>query len=104
MPKPNPGGLDPDSILDSFAYRMMYSVARDEINATEVNVFQSLAYAARDRQTDRWFPTQDRYHRRGRKRFFFLPLEFLLRRVPANNIRNPRSEPQYAEAVRRIGY
>jgi glycogen phosphorylase len=104
IPKPKPGGLDPDSILDAFAYRMMYSVARDEINATDVNVFQSLAYAARDRQTDRWFPTQDRYYREGVKRVYYLSLEFLLGRVLTNNIANLGAEPQYAEAVRRIGY
>jgi starch phosphorylase len=104
IPKPKPGGLDPDSILDAFAYRMMYSVARDEFNATEENVFQGVAYAARDRLTDRWFPTQDRYYRERVKRVYYLSLEFLLGRLLTNNVANLGAEPQYAEAMRRIGY
>ena len=104
IPKPKPGELDPDSILDAFAYRMMYSVARDAFNATDVNAFQALAYAARDRQTDRWFPTQDRYYRERVKRVYYLSLEFLLGRLLTNNVANLGAEPQYAEAMRRIGY
>ncbi len=63
IPKPKPGGLDADAIVDAFAHRMMYSVARDQFNATEENAYQALAYAVRDRLMDRWFKTQDRFYR-----------------------------------------
>ena len=68
IPKPEPVGLDSDAIIDTFANRMMYSVARDEFNATDENVFQALAWAMRDRLMDRWFRTQDRYYREDVKR------------------------------------
>ncbi|HEX2061458.1 MAG TPA: glycogen/starch/alpha-glucan phosphorylase, partial [Thermoanaerobaculia bacterium] len=104
IPKPPPGGLDPDSIIDTFARRMMYSVARDEFNSTTENVYQALAFAARDRLMDRWFATQNRYYRDDVKRVYYLSLEFLLGRMLMNNVINLGAEKQYAEAMQRIGH
>jgi starch phosphorylase len=104
IPKPKAGGLDTDAIVDTFAHRMMYSIARDEFTASEENLFQALAYAVRDRLMDRWFVTQDRYYREDMKRVYYLSLEFLLGRMLSNNIINLGAEPQHAEAMHRIGY
>jgi glycogen phosphorylase len=104
IPKPKAGGLDTESIVDAFAHRMMYSIARDEFTANEENLFQALAFAARDRLMDRWFATQDRYYREDVKRVYYLSLEFLLGRMLSNNIINLGAAPQYAEAMQRIGY
>ena len=104
IPKPKPAGLDPDSIVDAFAHRMMYSIARDEFTASDENLFQALAYAVRDRLMDRWFATQDRYYRQDVKRVYYLSLEFLLGRMLMNNVLNLGAEPQYGEAMKRIGY
>lgn len=103
IPKPKPGGLDPDSIVDAFAHRMMYSVARDEFNATEENSYQALAYAVRDRLMDRWFTTQDRYYREDVKRIYYLSLEFLLGRLMTNAMLSLGAEDAYGEAIGRIG-
>ena len=104
IPKPKAGGLDTESIVDTFAHRMMYSIARDEFTASEDNLFQALAYAVRDRLMDRWFVTQDRYYREDTKRVYYLSLEFLLGRMLSNNIINLGAEEQHAEAMKRIGY
>jgi len=104
IPKPKPGGLDPDSIIDAFAHRMMYSVARDEFNATEENTYQALAYAVRDRLMDRWFATQDAYYRQDVKRVYYLSLEFLLGRLLKNNILNLCAEEGFGQAMDRIGF
>lgn len=103
IPKPEPGGLDPDSILDAFAYRMMYSVARDQYNATDLDSFHALAYAVRDRLMERWFATQDAYYQRDVKRVYYLSVEFLLGRLLISNIVNLGATGAYHEAVRRIG-
>jgi starch phosphorylase len=104
IPKPQPGGLDPESIVDAFGRRMMYSVARDQFNATDENVFQAVAYATRDRLMDRWFPTQDRYYREDVKRVYYLSLEFLLGRLLVNNVINLGAPAAFEEAVARVGY
>ena len=49
IPRPMPGHLDIPGIIESFAERMMYSVAKDEHTATDVDVYFALAYAVRDR-------------------------------------------------------
>jgi glycogen phosphorylase len=103
IPKPKPGKLDPDSIVESFAHRMMYSVARDEFNATDENAFQALAFAVRDRLMDRWFVTQDTYYRQDVKRVYYLSLEFLLGRLLVSSIVNLGANGSYEEAMKKIG-
>ncbi len=104
IPKPHPGGLDPESILDAFGFRMMYSVARDQYDATELDYFQALAYTVRDRIMERWFATQDAYYQTDVKRVYYLSAEFLLGRLLLSNIFNLGAQDAFSAAVRRIGF
>ncbi|MEO8033553.1 MAG: glycogen/starch/alpha-glucan phosphorylase [Acidobacteriota bacterium] len=104
IPRPHPGGLDPRSITDSFAFRMMYSVARDQYNATDLDAFHALAYAVRDRLMERWFATQDAYYQLDVKRVYYLSLEFLLGRLLISSMINLGAEGAYAEAMKRLGF
>jgi len=104
IPKPKPGGLDADAIIDSFAFRMMYSVARDQYNATDLDSYQALAFAVRDRLMERWFATQDTYYKADVKRVYYLSLEFLLGRLLVSNIINLGAKPEYVEAMKRLGF
>ena len=103
IPKPPPAGLDPASILESFALRMMYSVARDQYNATDLDSFHALAFAVRDRIMERWFATQDAYYRLDVKRVYYLSLEFLLGRLLVSNIINLGAQDAYTDAVQSLG-
>ncbi|MGZ7030579.1 MAG: glycogen/starch/alpha-glucan phosphorylase [Thermoanaerobaculia bacterium] len=104
IPKPEPGGLDVQSIIDAFAFRMKYSVARDAYNATELDAFQALAFAVRDRVMDRWFATQDAFYRLDSKRVYYLSMEFLLGRLLMSNIINLGAREEYSVALQRLGY
>src|ERR1700690_3983662 len=104
IPQPRPGGLDTDSIIDQFALRMRYSVARDQYNATDLDALHAIAYAARDRLMDRWFATQDSYYLQDVKRVYYLSLEFLLGRLLMNNILNLGATAACAEAMKKLGY
>jgi starch phosphorylase len=83
---------------------MMYSVARDAFNATDLDAFQALAFAARDRVMDRWFQTQDRYYRQDVKRVYYLSLEFLLGRLLTAAIVNLGARDAYTDAMQRLGF
>ncbi len=103
IPKPRPGGLDPQSIIDAFALRMMYSVARDQYNATDLDSFQALAFSVRDRIMERWFTTQDSYYQADVKRVYYLSLEFLLGRLLISNALNLGAAGAYYVAMRKLG-
>jgi hypothetical protein len=49
IPRPEPPLLEPAPLRESFAHRMMYSVAKDAYTASDYDVYHALAYAVRDR-------------------------------------------------------
>ncbi len=104
IPQPTPAGLDTASIVDAFAFRMKYSIARDHYNATDLDAYQALAFAVRDRLMDRWFLTQDAYYRSDVKRVYYLSLEFLLGRLLVSSILNLGANNEYTEALHRLGF
>jgi starch phosphorylase len=103
IPLPPPGRLDPEGIADSIAFRMMYSIAKDEHTATPFDVYQSLAYAVRDRLVERWFHTQSAYYKADAKRVYYLSLEFLMGRALVNNTINLGAKNAYIDALRNLG-
>jgi starch phosphorylase len=104
IPRVAPGRLDTGGILDTFAQRMVYSVAKDEHTATACDAYHALAYAVRDRLTDRWFETQSAYYFADVKRVYYLSLEFLLGRSLVQNVINLGARDAYTEAMRCVGY
>jgi starch phosphorylase len=104
IPHPAPGRSDEAGIVDEFAHRMMYSVAKDEFTASDFDVYQALAYVVRDRLMERWFRTQSAYYQADAKRVYYLSLEFLMGRALLNNIVNLGARDSYLGAMRRIGY
>ncbi len=103
IPEPAPGGLDPDSILEAFAHRMKYSVAKNIYTATHLDIYLGLAFAVRDRLMERWFETQSTYYENDAKRVYYLSLEFLMGRALKNNIHALEALPAYKTAVERMG-
>ncbi|HEY6211719.1 MAG TPA: glycogen/starch/alpha-glucan family phosphorylase, partial [Vicinamibacterales bacterium] len=103
IPPPPSGRLDPAGITESLAFRMMYSIAKDEHTATDFDVYQALAYAVRDRLVERWFQTQSAYYRADAKRVYYLSLEFLMGRALVNNTINLGAKNAYIDALRDLG-
>ena len=104
IPTPEPGGLDVAQIIDAFAHRMMYSIAKDAHTASNFDVYQGLAFAVRDRLMERWFKTQSTYYIQNTKRVYYLSLEFLMGRALGNNMLNLGAEDAYTRAMQDLGY
>ncbi len=104
IPTPSPGGLDVPNIIDAFAHRMMYSIAKDSHTACEFDIYQGLAFAVRDRLMERWFETQSTYYRQDAKRVYYLSLEFLMGRALGNNVVNLGAEDAYTRAMQELGF
>jgi glycogen phosphorylase len=104
IPPPRPGRLDVPGIIETFAHRMMYSVAKNEYTASDFDVYQGLAYAVRDRLMERWFKTQDTYYRADAKRAYYMSLEFLTGRALVHNVINLGADDVYTRALEQIGY
>ena len=104
IPTPSAGGLDVPQIIEAFAHRMMYSIAKDQHTASDFDVYQALAFAVRDRVMERWFQTQSTYYRQDAKRVYYLSLEFLMGRALLNNVMNLGAENAYTRAMQQLGF
>src|SRR5204863_614434 len=76
------------ALLHSFTNHLLYSLAKDQYSATELDRYMSLALTVRDRLIERWISTQQRYYRKDAKRIYYLSAEFLMGRALANNLIN----------------
>ncbi|MFZ1375970.1 MAG: glycogen/starch/alpha-glucan phosphorylase [Geothrix sp.] len=104
IPTPQAGGMHVPEIIDAFAHRMMYSIAKDAHTATDFDVYQGLAFAVRDRLMERWFSTQSAYYKQDAKRVYYLSLEFLMGRALLNNVVNLGAADAYSRAMGELGF
>jgi len=96
-------GLDAASIKQSFVDRLTYSVAKDNITATERDWFFTAAYVARDRMIDRWMETMRNYYVNDAKRIYYFSMEFLMGRTLMNSLHNLGFDQQYRTALSDLG-
>src|SRR5262245_10473208 len=103
IPIPPPARMDESGVVESFAHRMMYSIAKDEHTASDFDVYQGVAYTVRDRIVERWFQTQNAYYLADVKRVYYLSLEFLMGRALVHNIVNLGARGTYIHALHQLG-
>ena len=72
----------------AFNFHLAYTLSKDMYSATERDYYTSLAYAVRDRLTEKWILTQQSYYNNDVKRVYYLSLEFLIGRTLGNSIVN----------------
>ena len=75
---------DAESIRYSLASHLLYSVGKDPVNATARDWFMAAAYTVRDRISERWMPTLNRYYEKDQKRVYYMSMEFLIGRTLSN--------------------
>src|SRR5574337_636825 len=96
-------GFDTDSIQQSLANCLTYSVGKDVITATDRDRFFAAAYMVRNRLIDRWMETMRSYYIHDVKRVYYFSLEFLMGRTLMNSVHNLGFDQQFREACRESG-
>jgi glycogen phosphorylase len=96
-------GLDADSIRQSLANRLIYSVGKDHITATDRDWFFTAAYVARDRLIDRWMETMRSYYDNDAKRVYYFSMEFLMGRTLMNSLHNLGFDQEYRKVLDELG-
>jgi starch phosphorylase len=68
--------------------KLVYAVGKDKASARDYDWYAATALAVRDQIVDRWIDTTHRSYREGRKRVYYLSLEFLIGRLLFDNLGN----------------
>jgi glycogen phosphorylase len=79
---------DVESIKYALTSHLLYSVGKEAVTATARDWFMAAAYTVRDRTTERWMPTLNRYYQQDAKRVYYLSMEFLIGRTLVNSLIN----------------
>jgi starch phosphorylase len=83
-----PDPRDVDAFRASILDKLRYSVAMEPSHARDHDWLVAVSLAARDRIVDRWSETTRRTYRDGRKRVYYLSLEFLIGRMLLDALSN----------------
>lgn len=97
------GGFDIESIKQSLANCLTYSVGKGPITATDRDRFFAAAYLVRNRLIDRWMETMRSYYAHDVKRVYYFSLEFLMGRALMNGVHNLGFDRQFREALDELG-
>jgi len=95
--------LDAQSIKRSLANRLMYSIGKDPLTATERDWFYSSAAVVRERLIERWMETMRSYYREDTKRVYYFSMEFLMGRTLMNGMLNIECDEGFRRAMQEMG-
>ncbi|MCF8199515.1 MAG: glycogen/starch/alpha-glucan phosphorylase [Sulfuritalea sp.] len=90
---------DAESIRRSLYNRLIYTVGKDPITATDRDWFYAAAAVARERIIERWMETMRSYYVEDRKRVYYLSMEFLMGRTLTNCMLNICAEKEFHDAL-----
>ena len=79
---------DVASLRRAVVAKLTYAVGKDPIVASDRDWFVATALAVRDHIVERWMPTTRHTYARGRKRVYYLSLEFLIGRLLGDSLNN----------------
>ena len=91
--------LDAASIRRSLYNRLIYTIGKDPITATDRDWFYAAAAVVRERMIERWMETMRSYYVQDRKRVYYLSMEFLMGRTMTNSMLNICAEQEFHDAL-----
>jgi len=94
---------DVESIKYSLSSHLLYTVGKEPVNATARDWFMAAAHTVRDRVTEHWMPTLNRYYQEDSKRVYYLSMEFLIGRTLVNSLINLGIYENVRTAIAELG-
>ena len=91
--------MDAASIRRSLYNRLIYTIGKDPITATDRDWFYAAAAVARERMIERWMETMRSYYDEDRKRVYYLSMEFLMGRTLTNSMLNICCDQEFCDAM-----
>ena len=98
-----PRSLDQDGIKKAILGKLIYAVGKDPEHATTHDWFFATALATRDRMVDAWMDSTRDTYQRGKKRVYYLSLEFLIGRLMGDALNNLGLTEMVREALGDLG-
>jgi len=93
-------GNDLGSLRKSLSNRLIYSLGKDPITATDRDWLHTVTYVVRDRLMERWIETMRSYYETDSKRVYYLSMEFLTGRLLINSLTNMGFEKECRQALK----
>jgi starch phosphorylase len=94
---------DISSLRRAVIGKLTYAVGKDPIVASDRDWFVAVALTVRDRIVERWFPSTREIYAKGRKRVYYLSLEFLIGRLLLDSLNNLNLTEQMRAALAELG-
>jgi len=93
-----------EDIKKNILHHVMSFQGRDPQRAGENDIYKALAYTLRDIMVEKWIKTQKASYAKGKKRVYYLSLEFLIGRSLGNSMINLGIYDAVQQAVEEIGF
>ena len=102
LPELDHPALDAASIRRSLVHRLVYTIGKDPITATDRDWFYAAAAVLRERMIERWMETMRSYYVEDRKRVYYLSMEFLMGRTMVNSMLNICCDKEFMDALEAV--
>ncbi len=96
--------LTKKDFLNTINHHILSFLGRDPQRAGSRDVYKALSYTIRDFLIERWISTQKGYYAKGKKRVYYLSLEFLIGRSLGNSLINLGFYDEMAGVLQEMGY
>ena len=96
--------MDKQALMRAIANHLEFSVCKNRYTIKDIDIYESLALAIRDRLVEFWNDTHQTYHQQDCKRVYYLSLEYLMGRSLHNNLINLDLSAVCQEVLQENGY
>lgn len=94
----------PKPLEEAFAEHLEYSLVKSRLTVRELDSYQALAMAIRDRLIRRWLRSQHEYDRQDVKRVYYLSMEYLMGRLLGSILINLGEYESSYKILKKVGY